>query len=225
MKRQILVSIATFTAALIVSQSNAMAAFGLVENFDNLTTGPLNGQNGWTANALTTVVVESGSDKAASAANSGNAANYKSLGTQAIPDASTAATFFFTLTLSVATGNNFNFILTDVAAPTDTSSTSEVQLNTDGSAPAGFTGGSAFRARSGPNFVFLSTAAGDVTKTVPQVASTPYSIWMVVNNSTDTYQIYMQNAAVPSIAAGPTQLFNSASGGTGVFTFRNTVRR
>ncbi len=212
------------TALLPLSVSAAPILF---DNFDSYATGPLNGQgpagNLWTAQAGATVADSGGGDNVANLAVASNAIpNYRSLTPAGldIPNSSTAATVYWNFTISAIGGgagspNNWNFVITDVAAPPDTAGSSEVQFNYDSTAsPTGL-----FRARQGAvGFKLLSTtgsAAGDVLP----VANSQYNVWFLINNSTDFYQVYMQSDSTPALAT-PTQLFaNDGSGGD--FTFRN----
>jgi hypothetical protein len=201
---------------------HARAALSLFDNFNTYTPGSLSGQGGWTtsttAGAVTNVVDVGGGDKEVQVY--GNSIpNYKALGALAIPDASTAATVYFNFKMAAAsTGNNFNFIITDVATPTDTAGTSEVQFNYDATqAPAG--GSTTFRIRSGGSFLFASTGGTVASEVVPQ-ANALYNGWFVINNSTDRYQLYLQSDADPALAS-PTRIFGTD--GTGDFTFRNSA--
>jgi hypothetical protein len=210
--------------AVLVSSACAMparAAFTTFDNFDTYTPGSLSGQGGWvtstTAGAVTNVVDVGGDREIQVYGNS--IPNYKPLGALTIPNASTAATVYYNFKMAAAnTGNNFNFIVTDVTTPADTAGSSEVQLNYDaGQAPAG--GSTTFRARSAGNFLFVSTGGTVATQVVPK-ANTLYNVWFVVNNSTDKYNVYLQSDGDPLLAT-PTKLL-ATDGTGGDFTFRNS---
>jgi hypothetical protein len=214
-------------AGLLSMAPPARAAFTLFDNFDSYNTGPLSGQGGWvtsgTAGAQTNVVQGVLTDKEAQVY--GNSIpNYKALGGSLIPNASTAATVFFNFKMAAATtGNNFNFVLTDVAAPPDTAGSSEVQFNFDATAiPTG--GTTTFRIRNGANFEFATTGGTTASEVVP-IAGDEYRVWFVVNNSTDTYQVYMQSDdPATGLSGAPHQITTITGGGaTGstTFGFRN----
>jgi len=207
-------------ALLVCGIANtASAAFTLFDNFDAYPAGPLNGQgpagNTWTAAAAGATV--------GSHAGSGNAAvllnaipNYRSLNGPglAIPNTSTAATVYFQFNTpsnatSGTTFNNFNFVVTDNAAPPDTAGSSQVQFNWDSNSGAP-------RIRNGANFRNISI---DGTSAFVPNASTDYSVWFVINNSADTYQTYMQSAADARVST-PT-LLTLLTDNTTTATFRN----
>jgi hypothetical protein len=207
----------------------ASAAFTLFDNFNSYNTAPLSGQGGWvtstTAGAVTNVIDAGGGDKEVTV-HSNSIPNYKSLGALSIPNASTAATVYFNFKMAAATtGNNFNFIVTDDAAPIDTAGTSEVQLNFDATqAPA--TGSTTFRIRNAGAFPFATTGGTVATRIMP-VANAQYNAWFVINNSADTYQLYLQNDADPNLA-NPTLISGiivdatgNVTSNTSTFGFRN----
>jgi hypothetical protein len=141
-------------------------------------------------------------------------AAYRALAPQGlvISNSSTAATVFFQFRLNSATNDNWNFVVTDIN-PTDTAGTSEVQFNLDTTARN-------FRARNAANFKNLSVSnSNDTNNDVPLVQGAVYSVWFEINNSADTYRVYMQSAQVPSIATR-TQVFGDDGTG-GTFGFRN----
>jgi hypothetical protein len=197
----------------------ARAAFSLFDNFNSYNTGSLSGQGGWvtstTAGAVTNVVDVGGIDREAQVY--GNSIpNYKALGGLSIPNASTAATVYFNFRMAAATtGNNFNFIITDVTTPADTAGSSEVQLNFDAAqAPTG--GTTTFRVRNGGAFPFATTGGTVATRVMP-VAGSQYNGWFVINNSADTYQLYLQNDADPALAT-PTLITGITTDATGAVT-------
>jgi PEP-CTERM motif len=218
--------LAAATALLPVSAS---AAFVLFDNFDSYPAGPLNGQgpagNLWTAQAGATVANSGGSDNVVNFAIPANAIpNSRSLTPAglAIPNASAAATVYWNFTISAVGGgagspNNWNFVITDVALPPDTAGSSEVQFNYDSTAsPLGL-----FRARNAGAFPLLSTTQ-DATGNILPLANAQYNVWFEINNSTDTYKIFMQSDSTPALAA-PTQVFanDGTTGAGGNFGFRN----
>jgi hypothetical protein len=220
--RHTLILLASAAALLPVSAS---AAFTLFDNFDPYPVGPLSGQgpagNLWTATAGATVANSSGSDNVLNLAINAGIPDYRSLTPSGltIPNASTAATVYWNFTLSAVGGgagspNNWNFVITDDPAPPDTAGSSEVQFNYDSTASAA----GLFRARNAGAFKLLSTNGSTTGDILPQ-ANTQYNVWFEINNSTDTYQIFMQSDAIPALLT-PTQVF--ADDGTGGnFGFRN----
>jgi hypothetical protein len=216
----------------------AHADFQLFDNFNSYNTGTLSGQGGWVVPAqsstVQTNVVETGlPDKEVQVI--GAIPNYKALGGLTIPNASTAATVYFNFKMAAAstvgsgttaTNNNFNFIITDVTQPGDTAGSSEVQLNYDATQfPVG--GSTTFRIRNAGAFPFATTG-GTVASRVMPVANAQYNAWFVINNSTDTYQLYLQNDADSALATPKliTGIVTDASGNvtssTSNFVFRNS---
>jgi hypothetical protein len=207
-------------AAAAVWAGPARAAFVKFDDFNTYPVGLLNGQgpaaNTWTAQAGATVAV-SGGDNVANIIN--GIPNFRSLTPTglSIPNANTASTVYWNFTQAGATtNNNWNFIVTDDAAPVDTAATSEVQFNFDATqAPSG--GTTTWRARNGSGFIFLSadgTAAGRIT---PK-ADTLYNVWFVINNSANTYKVFMQSDGDP-LLANVTQM--KSDGNVSDFGFRN----
>jgi len=197
----------------------AHAAFQLFDNFDAYNTGTLSGQGGWvvptqSATVQTNVINGLLPDKEVQVINA--IPNYKPLGGLTIPNASTSATVYFNFRMtSATTGNNFNFIITDVTTPADTAGSSEVQLNYDaGQAPA--TGSTTFRIRNGGAFPFATTGGTVATRVMP-IANYQYNGWFVINNSADTYQLYLQNDLDPNLAT-PTLITGIITDGTGAVT-------
>jgi len=220
-------------ALIVLGVSQAHADFALFDNFDNYAAGlNLNGLgpagNTWTtpdaaAQGTITIVNQGPGDNAVQFVNytdNGAHRNFRSLAGAglAIPNASTAATVFFTFKKG-AGSLNFNTIVTDVAAPANLAGDSEVQLNEDYSA------GTFFRGRSAGSFLLLTTVPGpdqmarDAARIIP-VADATYNVWFAIDNTTDTYKIYMQSNGDSKIAS-VTQLLK-ATDGSGIFTFRNS---
>jgi hypothetical protein len=203
-------------AGLTISSSAALVGFDI---FDTYTTGPLNGKgpagNVWTAQPATTVVDAGGGDLRASLTGPSAIPNYRSLTPAglSIVNASTAATVYWNFTISAATtGNNWNFVITDDGAPADTAGSSEVQFNYDAGA------GSAFRARDAGAFEFLSLS-GTVGSRLLPISGILYNAWFEINNSANTYQVFLQSDGDPLIATRTLMLADNGSGAT--FGFRN----
>lgn len=206
-------------SASLLTAAKLSAAFSLFENFDGLATGPLNGQgpagNLWTGNTVASVVDTGGGDKVVNLAISGtgNLANYRSLTplNLAITNASTAATVYWNFAVSAAGAtNNWNFIVTDDPAPADTGASSEVQFNFDGTQPA-------VRARNGGAFLNLTLDGTVATRFLP-LTNVIYNGWFQINNSADTYQVFLQSDADARIA---TRTLMIGEGGLSTFGFRN----
>jgi hypothetical protein len=195
------------------------AEFAPFETFDFLTDGPLNGQgpigNLWTANAATSVSNLGGGDKVAAITPpiTGVLANFRSLVplTLSIPNASNAATVYWNFSISAATGNNWNFTLSDIAAPADTAGSSEVQFNYDSGAAA------AVRARSAGAFLNLTLDGTPATLFAPLVGA-QYNSWFQIDNSTDTYQVFLQSFDDPRVAS---RTLMRSDANISTFTFRN----
>jgi hypothetical protein len=215
-------ALAVVIAAFSLSATVSKGAFVLLDNFDLLTAGqPLNTQGGWTANPNASVVDTGGGDKVASLAvgGTGNPACFHTLGGLTITNANAAATVYFNFSISVAgAGNNWNFIITDVAAPGDTAGSSEVQFNYDATLAA-------VRARSAGNFTLLSTAGTVATDFAP-LANVQYNGWFEVNNTNDTYKLFLQSDSDARVLARTQMLADGGTvgipAGTGTFTFRNS---
>jgi hypothetical protein len=195
------------------------AEFAPFETFDFLADGPLNGQgpvgNLWTANTVGSVLNLGGGDKVANLATggTGNLSNFRSLVplTLSIPNANTAATVYWNFTIGAATGNNWNFIVTDVASPANTGDNSEVQFNYDSGAVA------AVRARHAGVFVPLTLDGTNTTLFAPLVGA-QYNSWFQIDNSTDTYQVFLQSFDDPRVA---TRTLMRSDTNVSTFTFRN----
>jgi hypothetical protein len=199
----------------LTSAIRSHAAFVLFENFDALVDGALSGQGGWTGNSVATVVNTGGGDKVANLATGGggNLSNFRPLGGLAIPNTNAAATVYWNFTISAAgSANNWNFIITDVLTPADTAAASEVQFNFDGGQPA-------VRARSGGAFLNLSLDGTVNTHFLPLVG-VQYNGWFEINNTTDTYSLYLQSDGDPLVGSRTQML--AANGTGGLFTFRNS---
>jgi hypothetical protein len=204
------------SGALTASSAAAFVAF---DTFDTYSPGALNGQgpagNVWTAQTGATVVDAGGGDLRARMAGVNSIPNFRGLGPAGLTilDSSTAATVYWNFTISSGTtGNNWNFIITDVSAPADTAGSSEVQFNYDVGA------GSAFRARDAGAFELLSLD-GTVTGRLLPLPNIIYNAWFEINNSTNTYQVFLQSDGDPLIANRTLMFADNGTGST--FGFRN----
>jgi hypothetical protein len=203
---------AAFTFGL---SSPAFGAFSVFESFNGLTAGPLSGQGGWTGNVNASVVDTGGGDRVAQLATGGTGtlSNWRPLGGLTIPDSNTASAVYWNFTISsvAASGNNWNFIITDVTNPPDTAGSSEVQFNYDSSQPA-------VRARNAGAFMNLSLDGTTSTRFNPLI-NLQYNAWFQINNSTNSYTVYLQSDGDPRVATPTQMLADNGTGGT--FTFRN----
>jgi len=178
----------------------ASAAYVQVDNFESRSLGALAGQGAWvgtgSAAQIAAQVVEP------DPANASNKVLHRvGLGGVYIPinipDATTA-TFYLRFRRSVATSDDV-FGLSDVAAPTT------------------LTDFSYFEAQSGINNTNLRARDAGVNNNLATLQDAWYSMWLVVNTTTDSWQGYLQSNDDPTYA---TQTQMSVSGDN-TFTFRN----
>ncbi len=183
----------------------AFAAFTVIDTFDALDDGALGGQNAWTAGSQWAVgaAPAGGSGKAAigTLATTSSAA-YRAL-TSSIANTSTAATLFYRIYRSGAV--NISAGLSDDAAPALFGGY-EAQVNNQG----------------GDNFLVRDAGAFDNLGAGTFQNLTWYNIWTVVDNATDTYQVYIEpgNFGAPVTATTPVPDPNGAPGDS-TFGFRN----
>ena len=181
----------------------AFGAFVLVDNFDTLTTASLGTQNGWTTSAAGTgntfnVIanpLSGGTGKLLEMKKSTAASSiyaYKNFASP-IANISTASTVFFRM-YSASTVMNI------VAGATET--------------PSAAFGDYATIARlTSANLDVYSTSYQSVDSTV--ALGQWYDIWMVLNNSADTYQMYYsENGGAQTLATAGSPSLNT-------FTMRN----
>lgn len=196
---------AILLATLLFAAGNAWvarAAFVPLETFSSLAEGPINGQNGWVANATAAAVATdptAPTNKVLSLYNSTSADALKLLGNLTITNGTTGTVFY--RFRRADSQMNISHGLSDLAAFTSPRNFGdfEAQLQSNGTNPP------ALNARDGTVFRPVATFAPDVW----------YSIWMVVNNATDLYSIYLLGGIYT------TQTLVTA-GTEYAFTFRNT---
>ncbi|MFO1476523.1 MAG: hypothetical protein U1F98_07720 [Verrucomicrobiota bacterium] len=235
---KILVSALALSAALTANVAHG--AFVLFDNFSSYTTNrPLVGQgplgNEWqlTGGDTNILVVTNyqGVRLPWIVSAPGNSGAWRSLAPAGldIASTSTAATVFCEFAYfnpvpgTSPTYNQWNFIVTD-RLPNNTASTSQVQLNWDSTQTSPGGGVSTFRIRNGGAFVFASidgTAAGDVPVGLNYIATT-YKVWFLINAASLTYEVYMQNDAIPSLSGSPHKIY-ADNGAGGTFSFRNAT--
>ncbi|MBI1370998.1 MAG: hypothetical protein GC162_20380 [Planctomycetes bacterium] len=186
--------------ATLMLSTQARAAFVLVENFNALTDGGVDGQNGWTASDasvdVTSAAPASPADKALQSGSTSTAA-YKTVAS--INNGSTG-TVYFQFNASVTTpGTSFGLADASISLVSNTFNSYRPQIAIDAAG--------AFVARDGGSFVTLDQSVA---------ANIWYSVWMVANNSSDTFKAYIQGGAF----ATQTQLTANAGVKTS-FAFRN----
>ena len=155
--------------------------FTIVDDFESIAVGDLGSQNGWSTSSATVDVAIDPADpnnRVLSLAGLNQRAN-KAI---AVPNTATA-TMFFRMRRSGQT--NFSVGASDIAAPTTDFAHYEAQLNLqDGTGTA--TPIDQLNARDAGTFRAIDTWADN----------TWYSVWMVIDNATDTFQVYMQGGAL-----------------------------
>ena len=187
-----------------VAPVTCFGAWSLVDDFDSYGTGALNGKGGWVAEANWTVISAppGGTGLVASVLNAAATRNaYKPLALS-IANANTATSLFFRMYRSG--GVNFSIGLSDVAAPAAFADF-EAQLNAQHTAS--------------PNTIKVRDGAAiDDLGPNSFVDAAWYNVWMVVNNSADTYQLWIeQGDTVPAFATN--HILDPVGGGPGDFDF------
>ncbi len=181
----------------------AQAAFTALDNFNTRTVGNLAGQGTWVASSTTAgaVLVDPTNSINKIMRHSGQAGVGMPL-PAAITNSSTSATLFFRMRLN-STVNDTSFGLSDVAA-------TNAGVNTFGN----------FEVQAVASNINLRgrDAGATVNSTLNFTSSNWYKIWLVVNNSTDSYRIFYKIDTAP--AADPPTEFVATDG---TFNFRNGV--
>lgn len=167
-------------AALLLLVLPTHAAWVALDNFDSYATGPLAGQGGWTLSAgsgnTSTVEDQSGNKVAAMTSGTANQTLYRSMGSGAIANNTTATVFFrFQSTLAQP---NFNIGLLDIAAPANAT----FNINQSQFRVAGDTAANA-------NNLYTRDSTGFVDIGDFEIF-TWYNMWMVINNTTDRTTFY-----------------------------------
>ena len=186
---------------LVAVQNPASAAFILVEDFQSLTPGSLNGQGGWTAGTNVNVAADPASalNRVGSMANA-NTNAWKTMGSITTGTATTYARFRFenidTLA-GPATGESAGFVgVSDAANPTgfanfrtqmgvnptfgDTVTRPFMLVSIDDDGPGG------------PEGINRFPVGQDVN---PIQSDVWYQAWTVMNNTTGEYQVYLQGGS------------------------------
>ena len=183
----------------------SFGAWTLVDDFDLYSAGALTGNGGWTADALWTVTgAPNGGDGnvASGLTSAANARAYKAL-SPSIPDTSTSATLFMRMYRSGLV--NMSLGLSDDAVPALFGGY-EAQINAQhNTAPT-----DSLKVRDAGAFDDLG--AGTFAD------QTWYNVWMVINNSANTYQLWVDQGNFGSPTLALTHVLDP-NGGAGDFDF------
>ncbi|BDS07081.1 hypothetical protein NT6N_21210 [Oceaniferula spumae] len=171
----------------------ASAALTLVEDFDALTPGAIDAQNGWTSNHSSYVVAGTGDQHLSSGNNT------------TVTGASKTATI-----ADGATGTLFLQFKTDNLAARTSFGLGSGGLGDFNNfyAQLAFTGAGDFAVRDGAN----TNAFNNVTI----ATGTWYNLWIVANNATDSFEAYIQGGDIT------TQTKLTTAGADDSFGFRNS---
>lgn len=192
---------------LLFVPSPMWAAFSLIDNFDTYVMGALGGQSGWTANSQWTITAApaGGSGNVASgAAAAGSGAAFKALSSP-IDNSSIASTLFFRMYRTE--GVNMSLGLSDDAAPALFGGY-EVQINAQHNAAPN----DSLKVRDGG--VFDDFGGGTF------IVNTWYNVWMVINNSTNTFELWTNQGDFGSAGTPLTHLVDPTDADFS-FGFRN----
>jgi hypothetical protein len=176
---------------------SAQAAFQAVENFDSLATGDISGQNGWVATQDSGEVVldPAGGSNQSLKVNTESGILYKAA---SIAEGTTRMMF---LRLRFVEHGRYSFGLSHLQNP-DEYSHFKPELGM--AAETASDPGNEFRVANG----LLPTGIYDILTTlVPDIW---YNIWVLVNNTSDTYQVWL-NSDAGGGAQATDQLANNAA--------------
>jgi hypothetical protein len=189
--------------SITVNPGAGMTGFQLIEDFEQTTSGDLNGQRGWTA-TLAQV-------KADPAQPGNQVASFEGAGAAGanlpvfIPDATTATLFFRMYSEADTTLNDFFAGMSDVEV-------AGLGVFNDYEAQIGYSGSQildTLRVRDGSTGA--NEAAGEF------LPRTWYKIWAVIDNAADTYEVFIEGGAFDE----QTQVMATSTGSTS-FVFRNS---
>ncbi len=182
-------------AVFIATATLCSASFVLVENFNSLSTGNINGVNGWTAPDDNYTVIDtapaSPSDQALS---NGTDVAYRS--TPDIAAGGLGTLYFEVYFNDILAGQSFGLTTSSGTAAADYVSQMSVNVSGD------------FRIRD-----------GGTTRDVDNVtlaADSWYQFWMTMDNSADTWELYVKGGAIS------TQTQVTVVGSDSTFDFRTT---
>lgn len=193
----LLASIATPAQALVI------------DDFSGLAIGPINGQNGWTADAAATVGrdLTRGGDEFLRLRGAANDI-YKSLGAAAIPQGQTGTIFFqFMASTSIA---NHGIGITEIASPTAWSAYRATALMIGDGRDVKMQGRS--------NTVYADLALNGGANGLAPLAW--HDAWIVVNNSADTADFYLRrNGSTERVLVGSGLPFRNGATTASLGTF------
>jgi hypothetical protein len=191
-------------ALACLAPATMFGAWAPFDDFEAYSTGALNGNGGWVADANWTITAAplGGTGRAASGLTSAaNARAYKPL-PLAIADASTAATIFFRFYRSG--GINLSIGLSDDAVPVAFTGF-ESQINAQHTASP-----DTMKVRDGGAFDDLGPNTFQ--------NETWYNVWMVVNNAANSFQVWIDTGAqAPAFASN--HVLDPVGGAPGDFDF------
>ena len=155
-------------------RGSGASGFVLIDNFDPLDGGALDGQGGWAASSAN-VAVSNDPENAENQVMSQTGDNVRAWKAISIPDGGKATLFYRMRRDGLV---NFGVGSTDVATPGTAFADFETQLNNQ-------------------NDALLKVRDGGGFKDVDDFAdATWYWIWMVIDTATDSYQVYMSGGAL-----------------------------
>lgn len=173
-------------------QGSGPSGFTLLDNFDGLNSGALDGQGGWATSAATVTVANDPAD-AENQVMSHFGTNVRAWKALTIPNGETATVFY---RMRREGSIDASFGTSDMASPSTAYSDFETQLNTQNS--------DVLNVRDAGSFDPVDTFADN----------TWYDVWMVIDNASDTFEVYLKGGALTE----RTLLDNGAQT---VFGFRN----
>jgi hypothetical protein len=170
----------TFLSIFVTTLSIARAEFILIEDFDGLTEGALDSQNGWVADIDYTVVPDPDrpSNLILQYLFGAQAGAHKDLMANALAEGE-EGTLFYRFRFD-ATGNG-NTGFSDVASPVQYNDF-ESQVNRQANTP--------IKGRDGGGFQDLSPIDSALLADDPDIW---YNIWLVADNETDTSRVFIQS--------------------------------
>ncbi len=200
----------------VTLSTSLQAAFTLFENFDSLTLGNINGQNGWVSNDTAGTVIASSSLSAGTGATNSGSTNalqvtsttaniYNALGSLKVADGG-KATLFLRYRFDTQS-QNYNFGLAGSATPGGFNDY-KVQANQNNDTDN-------LRVRDANNFDAVSLS---------QPANNWANIWLVINNTAGaggTFEVYRNSTSLDD--ANGDQLSTADATPQSVFDFRSTA--
>ncbi|MEM6820830.1 MAG: PEP-CTERM sorting domain-containing protein [Verrucomicrobiota bacterium] len=193
--------LATSLLISITLYGTGNAQFVLVDDFNSLTTGGINGQNGWVSDTATFDVIDSSpASPTDQALQNGSANTFASVGTSAITQGNTGTLYFRLNASDFASGQSIGLSDTVPTVQSGAFDTYRPHI--------AFNGTGDFLVRDGGGFSTVTN--------VSLATNTWYDFWMVANNSSETWELYVQGGSITT----QTQV---AVGATTTFGFRNTT--